>query len=345
MAMVPAQIAQVAMVVAQGNNPASPQGQQPPQAAQGNNPASSQGQQPPQAPPPVALSPDDIDQFKRARVFVSFKQAHRFLTELRGRHRDTQDEVFFHDLTDTEEFDWKVWVSQRPDAEDIVGPGIGTFAFVWLASMDTNLHERRGDFMVQRADGLDIRLHPQKNQNRATGLREAVPVRGSWAQEWDPAITPIQQHAALAAAQGHDQIRRIWPTPTYNGVSAADAPSKTQAIWFLNREEVAWQNLPHPRGPFRRDITTVQPPLPASSRGHFHWPYFVEWRSWFQREFRAEGHTITKFEVAWSHGRGHAVFLGERSDGRMFVVNPRAGGQIDELVWEPLRGDICELDD
>ena len=64
-----------------------------------------------------------------------------------------------HDLTDSQEFDWKVWVSQRPGVEDIVG-----FAFVWLSSTDSNLRERRGDFMVSRIDGIDIRLHPQRRR-------------------------------------------------------------------------------------------------------------------------------------------------------------------------------------
>ena len=54
-----------------------------------------------------------------------------------------------------------VWLlSQRPDREDIVGPGIWRFAFVWLSSEDSNLHKRRGDFMVSRIDSKIIRMHP-----------------------------------------------------------------------------------------------------------------------------------------------------------------------------------------
>ena len=68
-----------------------------------------------------------------------------------------------HDLTDSQEFDWKVWVSQRPDAADIVGPGIYRFAFVRLVSTDTSLRERRGDFLVSRIDGIDTCLHAAKS--------------------------------------------------------------------------------------------------------------------------------------------------------------------------------------
>ena len=57
-----------------------------------------------------------------------------------------------------------MWVSQTPEAEDIVGPGIYRFAFVWLASPDEDLQRRRGSFMVSRIDGIDgiDGLHPQQ---------------------------------------------------------------------------------------------------------------------------------------------------------------------------------------
>ena len=74
---------------------------------------------------------------------------------LAGRLRDEAryaDNVFLHELTDSQEFDWK----------DIVGPGIYRFAFVWLSSTDSYLRERRGDFLVAGIDGIDIRLHPQR---------------------------------------------------------------------------------------------------------------------------------------------------------------------------------------
>ena len=157
------------------------------------------------------------------------------------------------------------------------------------------------------------------------------------ALEWDPATTPIRQHAALAAPQGHYQS---WLSPSsYLGMSAADASSARDAIWFLNNEEAAWRARPHPRGPFRRDITEA----PASPQGHFHWPYFVQPRGWFRSHFRVWDLEITRFEVAFSNAREHAVFLGQRSDGRMFVIDPRARSQLAELSWDPDGHDIAEL--
>ena len=117
---------------------------------------------------PVLLGPDDIDGYRQDRL-VSFPEAHRFLTTMCDRHRDTQDVMVYHDLTDCREFHWRAWVSHRPDAETVVGPGIIRFAFVWVAAVDDNLHEKRGDFLSSRADGVDMRLHPQATNNASRG--------------------------------------------------------------------------------------------------------------------------------------------------------------------------------
>ena len=88
---------------------------------------------------------------------------------------------------------------------------------------------------------------------------------------------------------------------------------------------------------FRRDIADVA----ASSQGQFHWPYFVQRREWYRHYFEFQGLGITKFEVAWCNRGSHAVFLGQRSDGRMFTVNPRARNQAAELSWDT--DDIAEI--
>ena len=121
-----------------------------------------------QAPVGAQLGPDDIDWYRQDRP-VSFPEAHRFLTTMRNRHRDTQDVIVYHDRTDCREFHWRAWVSHRPDAETVVGPGIIRFAFVWVAAVDDNLHEKRGDFLISRADGVDIRLHPQATNTASRG--------------------------------------------------------------------------------------------------------------------------------------------------------------------------------
>ena len=80
----------------------------------------------------LALAPEEIDEFTRMRPVcaVTFARAHKFLTECQNRHRKTQNSIYLHDLTDSLEFGWKAWLSQRPDALDIVGPGIISFTFV-----------------------------------------------------------------------------------------------------------------------------------------------------------------------------------------------------------------------
>ena len=215
-------------------------------------------------------------------------------------------------------FNWKAWVSQRPDVDSIVGPGIYRFAFVWVSSTDSNLHERRGDFLVSRTDGEDIRLHPQKNKHITTGMKEALPVRGSWAEQWSPESPAAVVHGALsdalAASQGQAPPPPA-PPEAYHGISAADRVEKEEAKRFLKQEAAAWYAQPHPRGPLRADIMSG---TSASSQGQFNWPYFVQRREWFRKHF--VGYTITAFEVV-------------RSDRRVGAVTALASAQGQNSAW------------
>ena len=77
------------------------------------------------------------------------------------------------DMTDWRDFDWRRFIAQRPDASEIIGTGITKFEFRWLQMRDSNTGLRRTDFIVHRADGTGVRLHPQDRRNDVTGLREA----------------------------------------------------------------------------------------------------------------------------------------------------------------------------
>ena len=284
---------------------------------------------------PVVLRPDEIAKWSSGPK-VSMKRAHKFLTECRDRHRETQNTVYLHDLTNNDDFDWKKWVSQRRDALEVVGEGITTFNFVWCNSKDSNLNERRGDFMVTRIDNIDIRFHPQKKAN-SEGHQEAIPVKGSWANQWNPETTASVQHEALATSQGqgplHSPVCSFGEEATFMGISSADTLGKKDAITFLKGEEAAWKAKSDPHRPFRVDITEG---VSAESQRHFEWPYFVQRREWFRQHIQEKGMRITAFEVVrrrHGQGDGEAVFLGTRSDGRRFTVNPRARNQVLELSW------------
>ena len=149
---------------------------------------------------------------------------------------------------------------------------------------------------------------------------------------WTPESPALAKHDALvddalAASQGQAPPPPA-PPEAYRGISAADTVGKEEAKMFLKQEMAAWYAQPHPRGPLRADITSG---TSASSQGQFYWPYFVQRREWFREHF--VGYTITAFEVVRSDRHGHAVFLGCRSDGRMFTVNPWARNQEAELSW------------
>lgn len=92
----------------------------------------------------MAALPADAIRFYASRKHVSFPEAHRYLQQCRGRNRAGMDKWSHEILTDAQDFDWRAWVCQRPDAEHLVGPGVHSFLFVWVEAVDTNLHEKRG---------------------------------------------------------------------------------------------------------------------------------------------------------------------------------------------------------
>jgi len=114
----------------------------------------------------------------------------------------------------------------------------------------------------------------------------------------------------------------------YSGISQSDAVSRQQAMAFLDQEQATWMARDHPRGQFRADLTTG---ASASSQGQFNLPYYIQCRSWYSEHF--QGVTVDRFKVAWCNVRGHAVFVGQRSDRNWFTVNPRAGSQAGEFAW------------
>jgi len=87
---------------------------------------------------------------------VSCRKAHKFLNDCRTRYPD-KEEV---DLTDTVAFDWRNWLAGRKDRDEVVGEGVVKFLFRRLPETDHNTREDRTDFVVLRADGTAVPLHP-----------------------------------------------------------------------------------------------------------------------------------------------------------------------------------------
>ena len=147
--------------------------------------------------------------------------------------------------------------------------------------------------------------------------------------QWLPEFTAQFRHEALAASQG----QAPQPPPAYLGLSQADSVGRREARKFLEQERATWLRQPCPhRGPFRADITSGAS-ASASSQGRFNWAYYVHRRTWFQQHFVSEDSTITQFEVAWSDRLDRAVFVGCRSDGRSFTVNPWARNMVQAFSW------------
>jgi hypothetical protein len=116
---------------------------------------------------------------------VSCKKAHDFLNACRVCCQE--EEV---DLTDTDKFkfDWKNFLAGRKDRDQVVGVGVVKFIFRRMPWKDPNTNEARTDFIVLRADGTAVRLHPTgHSRNKHSGMNEAIPVYG----KYDPNRSPM----------------------------------------------------------------------------------------------------------------------------------------------------------
>ena len=76
----------------------------------------------------------------------------------------------------SEESSWKGYVSNRPDKEDILGPGVVSAEWRFLGVKDPNAQQikdnhgrdvsaNRFDMILVRAGGRCVRLHPESGQH------------------------------------------------------------------------------------------------------------------------------------------------------------------------------------
>ena len=91
------------------------------------------------------------------------KKAHDALNHARTLFVRPDGEII--DMTEEANFDWKAYLACREDFEDVVGPGVVGFQCIRFPWIDPNTNDKRVDFVVLRADGTAVRLHPQSKRN------------------------------------------------------------------------------------------------------------------------------------------------------------------------------------
>ena len=90
----------------------------------------------------VALAAIDLADHRREAV--SSKQAHAFFTHMRDAHGATMWQQDLHDLTDSNAFNWRGYLANRPGMEALLrGAHVWQFAFVW--TWDPNRRQHRGE--------------------------------------------------------------------------------------------------------------------------------------------------------------------------------------------------------
>ena len=248
---------------------------------------------------------------------VSHSAAHKFLTHMRDTHGATMWQQDLHDLTDSNEFNWRSYLANRPGTQALLRDAhVWQFAFVWTRAWDSNRKQQRGDFLLRLTDGRDYRLHPQSRKNR-NGAHEAHPVEcpkgwEHWALNSPPdgseigpmgVLVPLQDQTAWAPPGGGSQP--VSWTSTYKGGSQADMVSPFTAQNWLAHVVSEWYRRPHPRGAFRREITDGR---------EFDWHSFLFGQKAFADEFR-EGDQVERVEVAWVEELKQAALIVKRSDG------------------------------
>ena len=239
---------------------------------------------------------------------VSHKQAHDVLNWCRWRFSIEGSSAEAMDLTDDADFDWRAYLAGREDFEDIIGTGVVAFHFQRFPWKDPNTGEGRTDFVVSRADGTAVRLHPQQKKN-TRGNREAVPVYGTL-EEW--------LEASSSKCKAVTQSESFY---AYVDISQADMRGSAEAEAFLQKVSAEWQ----PGQRFWRSLRTDE----------FPWPLYLA-QNRFQRFLRGE--KVTVFGVVWHKGLRCACFWGRTVQDEMFHITPKTSNEFktgwpSDLYW------------
>ncbi len=179
---------------------------------------------------------------RQTRNEVSCKQANKYLTKMRNKYSGDWCRVMnkwwhmitgdYEDLTDCWDFDWKAYIAQHKDCDDIIGEGVVGFEFRFINVVDPNRRQYRGDFVVRRKDGTAVRLHPG-----CAG--ETIPIVGPLSQ-WLIGTGPITDQDdpdARAAMQGMG--RDAW---SFQNISQSDICGRDLAVRFIKMHVDKWKH-------------------------------------------------------------------------------------------------------
>ena len=64
----------------------------------------------------------------------------RVLKDMRARYDPSDPDQREIDLSDGQVFDWRSFLAGRPDAQEVIGPGVVSFGFMYVNSMDCLLY-------------------------------------------------------------------------------------------------------------------------------------------------------------------------------------------------------------
>ena len=199
---------------------------------------------------PFLLAPDD-----RVTRPMSKKKAHEKLAQFRGSMAANGRIIAeSRDLSDGVDFDWKAYVTSRPDHRQVIGVGIWKFECRFLAAKDPNAKvlpvPNRFDFIAHRLDGSAVRLHPERVQHGEATEGQL----GDWALRGGDAFLPAAPPAA--AMPRNDtvgaMVADVWlhehmSEPTQEDLDEVSASSRDQNFMFYRNithtEEFPWRQF------------------------------------------------------------------------------------------------------
>ena len=194
----------------------------------------------------MLLGPDN-----RVTAAMGKARAHKFLSDTRASmSADGQITEESRDLSDGRDFDWKAYVTSRPDCKEVIGVGIWKFEGRFLAAKDPNAKglaaPNRFDFIAHRVDGSAVRIHPEKVRHGkfCEGRLEDWALGGASAR---PAASSVARNDTVGAFVAdvwlHEHVRE--PTQVeFDEVSAASRD--TDCVFYRNitdTEEFGWQQF------------------------------------------------------------------------------------------------------